>query len=101
MVPARSSIDSKFGAGQQVVIARELVGIGREQACVVEVPLALHSGAAVGVPCSDAKGDAIIQRNTDVSTHQGIGIIVIVALAVGVELIAEEVVVEDAARAGQ
>ena len=100
VLPCSRPADREIAAGEEVVLVRVLVGIGRKLRIAVEPPVRLHPGPTVVVTGAQAKGDAVGDLHADVAALQRVGVGVVDALALGVELVGEHVVVEDAARAG-
>src|SRR5579872_3859857 len=101
MLPARPSHKTQLSAGEKIVLAGALIAIRRKQRLPVEVPEGLHAAAAVVVAGAKTKITLRGNRHADVRTFGGIGVLIVDALAVRVELVAEKVVVETAARAGK
>ncbi len=54
VLPCARTADREIAAGQEIVLVRVLVGVGRERRISVEPPVRLHAGPAVVVPGSAA-----------------------------------------------
>ena len=88
-------------AGQQIVLPRALVEVRRQDGISVEIPVALHAGGAVGVAGAQAQRRPVGQLHADVPALQRVRVVVVRTLTHGVELVAEQVVVEAAIGAGE
>src|SRR5215470_10326374 len=100
VLPARWPDHRKFRARHCIVLSRTLIRLGRKWWESVEIPLTLYSGAAVGVAPAHAQEGAVPQFDPDIRALPGVGVIVVRAGSLSVELVAEEVVVEAVVRAG-
>src|SRR5579863_1888366 len=101
MLPSGGLIDRKLGAANQSIELRPVAGIGRENWIAIEIPLPRNAGMRVGVTEAYTKRYAIVKRRAEIRSFQRIGISVVDALAVGIELVAEQVVIEYPARPGK
>src|SRR5690242_3351898 len=70
MLPARRPGYSEIRAGEQIILARALVKIGGKYRVSVEIPVALHSGDAVGMAGAHAQRRPVGQSRTDIQALQ-------------------------------
>src|ERR1700674_3467966 len=101
MLPTGRSGDQQFSAGQKIVGTRALVYVRPEQTPSIEVPFSWNSGAAVRMARPYPELHALAQLHAHVTAVQGIGVIPVRTLPVGLELVGEGVVVEARSRSGQ
>src|ERR1019366_228441 len=95
MLPGSGAADSELGAGQKIVLVSELVGIGRQDRIAVEPPVRLHPRPVVRMTQPQSKGDTGRKSYADVAAPESVRIAVVDALAFGIELVEEKVVVEN------
>src|SRR5690348_10891414 len=89
--PLRGSVESQFRLGKKVVLPSTLVGVGSYILNVADFVEALDAAARVGVSQAEAKGCSGSKLGTDVCPLCRIGIIVVDPLALGVELLGEQI----------
>src|SRR5579872_6793695 len=74
---------------------------GRLQRVAVKVPFPGQAGVAVRVAQAHPQHDFIGKRHAKISALQRVGIRIVYALSVSVELVGEEVVIETSSRPGE
>src|SRR5581483_7823378 len=93
MLPTRRRGDHQFYASQKIILPLPAIAVRRFQASAIEIPRSSNPGSIVGMTSANAQGNFVAQRETKVCPLKRIGIIVVQALSVGVELLREPVVV--------
>ncbi len=101
VLPRARPADREIAAGQQVVLVRVLVRVRRQLGISVEPPVRLNAGPIVVVTRAQTKCHAIGKSHAHISALQRVGIGVVHSLALRVELVGEDVVVENSARSRQ
>ena len=101
MLPSRRPGHRQLSAAQQIVELRPVAGIRRLQRDAIELPFARNSGMTIGMTNAHPQRSAVIERRPNIRALERVGISVVDAGAVGIELAAEQVVVEAPARPSQ
>ena len=90
----------EFQASQQVVLMSVCIVVRRKEPLSIEIPFAGNSGVAVEMAHANSQPSVLGNSEPEICTLRRIRIPVVGSFAIGVELIAEEVVIETSTRAG-
>src|SRR5580700_12072234 len=93
VLPRSGSAYGKLSAGQEIVLVRDLVSVGRQHRVSIEPPIRLHACPVIRVPQPQAKRHTRRETYPDVPALQSVRVNVIDSLSLGVELVHEEVIV--------
>jgi hypothetical protein len=80
---------------------RRVIRIRWFEGGAIEVPFSGEAGITVGVADAHAQRNPVVDRHPKISTLQRIGISIVHALAVGIELLCESVVIKSTVRTCQ
>src|SRR6185437_2971923 len=101
VLPLFRRIEFERNVREKIVLARAFIAVGWDKLLPIEVEERLHATARIGMPEAQAQRGICREPRAQIGAFGRVRVLVVDALALSIELLAKEVVIEAASGAGE